>query len=75
MVGVQVFNPETLDSEWPQAAGSADSNEPAHHNDAWHKLPPPVTVYIRVLLRAIYNQNILIIQLLLRGGEYPRFRV
>ena len=80
MVGVQVFNPETLDSEWPQAAGSADSNEPAHHNDAWLKpsveglrfrfgTDPPVTAYIRVLLRAIYNHNIFIIQLLLRGGS------
>ena len=32
-------------------------------------LPPPVTVYIRVLLRAIYNHIIVIIQLLLRGGS------
>ena len=28
-----------------------------------------------VLLRAIYHHIILIIQLLLRGGQYPRFRV
>ena len=31
--------------------------------------PHPVTVYIRVLVRAIYNHIILIIQLLLRGGS------
>ena len=33
--------------------------------------PTPVTVYIRGPIRAIYNHIIFIIQLLLRGGQYP----
>ena len=32
-------------------------------------------MYIRGPIKAIYNHIILIIQLLLRGGQYPRFRV
>ena len=34
--------------------------------------PHPVTVYTRGPLRAIYNHIIHIIQLLPRGGQYPK---
>ena len=36
----------------------------------WVLPPPPVTVYIRgPIIRAIYNNIMLIVQLLLRGGS------
>ena len=33
------------------------------------------SLYLGVLLRAIHSHIIITIQLLLRGGQYPRFRV